>query len=380
MADTTGKISIICNGSVSFRSSRFSPLLSLAVDCHGKENIWSHIYREAVRDTFKSQDDNSDCSWIQNTHEIPIEYFNEIGICLKSTELFEATSQTPNFLYKCIDKPTFYPVLALREVFNTKRVVFIGDSTMRQQLIHFGCMLGFPTDLMRIPKEFIFNYTAIKYYNSVELNYFNVSISYVPLGKIWKEHGQTKVLLEIMKNEWQRKPDAIVLNQGIHHQDVESEVAQEEDSLIYMANIVADFYRKRDIASNGLNNETILIWKETNPQNFPSSNGFYMNECGAKFHNCKCCPLSVSMELGQGLKNNCQPGCFAANTRNLLTNGIISAAGIHISHVYDPLVKAQWNIHLGEYYDCTHLNTDAILFVNNAWLHIFIALAGRENG
>jgi hypothetical protein len=260
-------------------------------------------------------------------------------------------------VYHCRGDQNNITVESLSKLFQNKTIVFIGDSTMREQTCMFACMLGFPSSIVPI---------AELSRDKVEISFQNVTIRSVPFGASF---GTIKNLKNILEDEWGRNPSLIIINQGIHHNNIDRELLDKwnkESTLYNLTNIVADFYQEH-IASQK-NSHPRMLWRETTPQNHPTSNGVWVPRCHMS---CKCVPLTVSMKLGKGIPKKCEPSCFPANGRNILTNGILEKTSIPIVRVYDALIDATFNIHKTDV-DCTHLSVDSLLFINTAWIKLFL--------
>ena len=305
-----------------------------------------------IFNSFTSEAQNP-CKW----KKVENGFSKRVSQCYLSTPEGNGSIATSYQLYECSNRSNFMNEYTLRTLFHAKEVIFIGDSTMRQQAILFGCMLGYPSAILDVGEanRGDFPYT---HYN---LFSHHTSIRYVPVGKLW---GFTEKFSGILQSEWKRSSAVIVLNQGIHHHSIESELLSDISSLANLAQVTASFYEHVDKRSK----QTMFIWRETVPQNHPSSNGIWIPKCHMS---CRCVPLNTRMKLGQGLSGSCEPSCFPANARNILANRILEKSLVPIAKIYEPLSTTSFNIHKTDV-GCTHLNVDSILFSNFAWLNLYV--------
>ena len=252
---------------------------------------------------------------------------------------------------------------------NISNIVMIGDSTIRQQFFVLLCILNFSHhSLTTLYKKTDLDEIEKIHHGSHSIRDESISAAYFPIGRAW---GNSVADFEqTFANEIHRgnMSTLIIINHGIHHSTVENECTDQvcgKYSLAYMARVTSHLYNNARIERPS--NYPRLIWRESTPQNFNSSNGHFKTEHLTLKH--KCIPLSVSMKLGFGPLNNdsrCDPSCFPANSRNLITNPIFEESNITISRIYHTLSNSPYNIHhYNSTHDCSHLNIDAIIFTNN---------------
>jgi hypothetical protein len=118
----------------------------------------------------------------------------------------------------------------------------------------------------------------------------------------------------------------------------------------------------------------LVLWRETFPQHFPTSNGHYPDPDNpfvitlSATHN-PCVPMTPAMYLGQGLPNNCNPNCLPATWQNDVALPIMRCNCIGIISVFRSLMcleRFHVNSKLG---DCTHYEEKRVgAFVNHITL------------
>ena len=160
----------------------------------------------------------------------------------------------------------------------------------------------------------------------------------------------------------------IIINQGIHHNKFDDEFCSADcrgDSLTSLTTVATSFYEELAASKR---DDMDVMWRESTPQNFPTSNGQWATHGFCK-QECPCVPLSLNMKFGFGLYPRCEPSCYPANIRNVLTNPIVEAAHMPVLRIYDALADAPFNIHRNEL-DCTHLNSDALIYLNEELIRL----------
>ena len=303
------------------------------------------------------------CSWRQSTDDKRRSFFDFVSSCYTSIEKSSLTKSL-YYDYVCdsdVDDNETEQQRVLAQLHRYARVVFVGDSTMRNQYFGLLCMVqnlsSSFSDLASLNHEEHGDRDIISY--TLE----DILFQFFPVGQSWK-NAETfgTVLREIASMVGVRT--LMLINQGIHHNKFDDELCTTDcrvDRLSGLATMATLFYN--EVVATG-RTDVEVVWRETVPQNFPTANGHYAYHgfC-EKDGGCPCVPLSLTMRFGYGLYPRCEPSCYPANIRNVLTNPIIEASKMQLLRVYDALVDAPFNIHRDNF-DCTHINSDALIFMN----------------
>jgi len=157
---------------------------------------------------------------------------------------------------------------------NGSTVTFFGDSVMKQQWAAMSCMLNSSADWTANYKDDnILTTNVVNFSNgcSVTLRFRRVGFHYSNLDK-YEEYLKSEIRLTA-------GPHVILINQGIHH--------------TALRNIVNN--TMAIIATEEKHAHTQFIWRETTPQNHPTSNGWWAEEC---YLSCRCVTLTPEMLNG----------------------------------------------------------------------------------
>ena len=246
-------------------------------------------------------------------------------------------------------------------------ISFVGDSTMKQQFVHFACMLN--PDLNK--KKLKWNDFKVKW------KIKGIVLTLEKFGQNWDKYGRFKIgeygnYLRYLFSARNDK-DVVLLNHGLHFnfnsdQNLSENIRQVEMLQSWTSvsvRIYAELMNER-----GLGVMPRLMWRETTPQHFPTPNGLYA-KCNktiaaAEGRSCTCRNFLNSVyEEGKKVEKSRSDfkDSISANIRNEISNPIISVGGhIQLLLNFDQL-KAEPKFHLGTT-DCTHLGGDALLFLN----------------
>ena len=152
------------------------------------------------------------------------------------------------------------------------------------------------------------------------------------------------------------------------------------DSLVRLARSTAKVYREyRDRFSSSLKHLVNVIWRETTPQNFNSTNGFYSDDIWN--YGYPCVFLDKDRRVGSSnlmfpvgkkgsILSKCVPSCCSASKRNDLVlplfKGIIGGnrSSMLVETVFEELASSHYDIHVNSSGDCTHLNINSLIFLN----------------
>ena len=300
----------------------------------------------------------SRCTWVEIADVAEFDLVSNVTNCMLKAHLSEVSQDPPKWRLKCNDTSSYFFSFSelkktLNEISRTDMTFyFLGDSTIKQQFIALACMIADNPSNVFVQNR---KNDAIKISNS------SISIVYRPLKRgPFLDHNFTKYTHDILYGTLlHAKPgDVILLNQGLHFssQNVESSV-RSLGNYYHVLKIMIDTYKEymNYIKADFL--MPFLIWRETVPQNFDTSNGNYKPGWCVPQKSCKC--ISSHRFISQ---NN-------RNWRNELANDLLSKTKIPISRVYKALDEATWDIHAMRRIgtippDCSHLSTDALVFLN----------------
>jgi hypothetical protein len=172
-----------------------------------------------------------------------------------------------------------------------------------------------------------------------------------------------------------RAQDVIVLNHGIHYNgatvyanlSTTGAVNERKLPLRELMRQTVEIYSefKQKTGGKGEDGRCYILWRESSPQNFDSSNGNW--GCGGL--SCVA-PLSPAMIEGTRLINGtcCKGMCAPANQRNMFTSPFVQAAGMPVSPIWAPLAASPYNLHLTHKGDCTHWASNGLVLIH----HVFI--------
>jgi hypothetical protein len=263
-------------------------------------------------------------------------------------------------------------------------ITMIGDSTMRYQFHHLCCMLNIP-----------FQQHQDSEYSRTQWGFYYPTKFWCDIGDlhikmfIWAQKIMANTDIAIYQHFTKAmydgsKNDFILLNYGLH-QDTVEELNNNRNGLLKLASSVRMVY---DDTKNTIPNKLpIVIWRETSPTHFPSTNGwYYENWCNPHDIDdngkpCQC--VALTDEMRQGIAKprghqpsyphnpDCLPQCLPANARNTIALSEIGHTNIVIERIYDALDMAPFYVHRALSHrglDCVHLNVLAINIQNQIFV------------
>jgi hypothetical protein len=249
---------------------------------------------------------------------------------------------------------------------NDSNIYFIGDSTLKQQFVHFACMLN-PN--LQKPKllwnDFFVNWNVVfqvtgkdkrNSTRNINLKLYKVGLNFEKTHKNNLINSYNKTLYRILKDL--NRHDIAIVNHGLHYNF--QNISNDARELRSLAATTASVY-KDVIHLRGRNNTCTLLWRETTPQHFPTPNGLWddllcRNHTRHEKYCGKCSKLTDSK------------GSVPANIRNEVTSPIIlNSTVIPIIAVYEDLKFMDPSLHFTRT-DCTHNGPDILLYLNLAWL------------
>ena len=222
-----------------------------------------------------------------------------------------------------------------------RTLIFIGDSTMLHQFKSFMslCKCG------NVKKEPL----------RCEIVRLGLSMEYWPYGRLksYKETTQKSYRASLSNRVSSLcGRDIIVANLGIHW-DFQSTIGEFKEALQEFFGLIHAKERCELASENSKNIPVpIILWRETIPQHFNTSNGHYAGDNLAR-HYKQCAPMTAERYVGDGLKNECIPSCMYANYHNDVANKIARSICVDIIPVWDELICFH-DLHLGAG-DCAHM-------------------------
>lgn len=289
-----------------------------------------------------------------------------------------------------------------------KTLAFVGDSTLHAQYYTLcytigGRFLG-NLEFTSIDNSSLYQRFQQDCYSSS----LNITLKFRGVGRIskWAVLPAPHVVVNETIQEL-TKHDILIFNIGVHYMHwckVKSkELLSEVISRAYetaLQDILRTLSTNGYKSTNNVQNETKnvvsagssdalsgdlpqLIWRDTLPQHFNTSNGEYINKVDKIWRqyfntNQHCVPMSHAMFDGRAIPGVCIPNCLPANWRNHISDPIIHNHPylLHLK-LYDDF------IHLSEYHpdkDCTHYNKEANEFANLKLIDMIAAAhMGRDS-
>ncbi len=269
---------------------------------------------------------------------------------------------------QCNHKVTRQVLLSILEQYD--RIIFIGDSILMQQYFTFLCMLD--------PSLSI---DQVKYLEAeLECSLNQTRISFQPHGWIWN-NSEPNLYFQAFPAavRTSTEKDAIVIGAAAHYTVVRAHLM--ERALEFIAN--------QSLKSRGR-----ILYMESTPEFWPTSNGLYSHPCADL---CMCESLDAARLVGRGeitsvimgqnytlpsgkifeqlfpdlqwtrnLKS-CIPSCLPPSWRSELAKSVFLrrlSNKVIIVPVWFQLVKLGgdlWRIHK----DCTHLSLHAVITMNH---------------
>ena len=250
------------------------------------------------------------------------------------------------------------------------RVLFIGDSILRQQFWNLICMLS---PAMNVTAEVQVSKSEKQW---IHTTYNGTLLQYSQFG--WKFDQNESALYTHSFPEAVRtytEKDAIILNAGAHYDGSRARPLQR-------AAIFINQMSHRSKAN--------IFFVETADEQWPTSNGLYTGSCWAR---CGCEPLTPERILGIGqaidrseLHTNmtlddrtepfdlfsnegrnhswCIPDCLPSNWKNNLSNPLLMSGRLRIVPVWRQLAE-RGIVHSAFPGDCTHKSIDALITMNH---------------
>ena len=254
---------------------------------------------------------------------------------------------------------------------NKATIVFVGDSVVKQQVMHFACMLNPKTKFL--VDEIQDWHEAMGNRRPRELDVDGVHLKSHKVGRIFQN---THLFTPILRDELAAATgvsDIVVANHGLHYNgggitEVSSK-SEKKKALSTLTQETVEVYSEFLRSGQRKVGVPFFTWRETTPQNFNTSNGHFSTKCGSLV----CVPLTEEMMRGQRVMphgNSTCCNCQAANLRNHVTTPIIknSSVPIPISEIYEALAASPFNLHLTSEKDCTHWASDGLSLIHSVLL------------
>lgn len=314
------------------------------------------------------------CTWSDESANIKIRQYHEsMSKCFNDRDPppnWERLESSQIVSLRCDDKllVDYDSVHQAFKHLKNKSVVFLGDSILMQQFLVFSCMLNSSVTALEptsVPCS------GFSFFCEFQIHFLG-GITLLRMHRLGFQFNNIDTYEYIYRSELTSLSDGDLafVNQGIHYNFVAKESVF---PLAKFAELTVQIYEDVVLERGQESILPTVIWRESTPQNHPSSNGWWIVEC----YNfaCECISLTQDMMEGTAValldnrsaeqKNEiaCNPICCKANMRNMITNPIISASTIPICDIYDALAHADVNLHIN-HADCTHFGPDALIFMN----------------
>jgi len=275
--------------------------------------------------------------------------WHPLSICSLNTRLLEPAVQSAWHRHN---------VSQIARLLENRRVVFLGDSILVQEVQQLACLL----EQSGQPYTLDFDQPhrrghAKDMYARFHFQTRNTTLEFIGGGLQWQFAGKHPYNLanefqQIVKTLGQR--DVIEINSGVHD-NLKHDILNDS---VAVAHAVAAGMPKN---AKG----PIVLWRETTPQHFQSSNGMYPGRDFGKPGQCSA--MTHDMLLGKGLKGACRPECTRANIRNELTNSVLAESSVPVLQVWQGLVPFHdQHLYPG---DCTHWSRSVVHFLIETFLN-----------
>jgi len=276
--------------------------------------------------------------------------WHPLGVgCPEHTRLLEPASQRAWHRHN---------VSQIAQILENRRVVFLGDSILVQEVQQLACLLEqsgqpFTLDFDKVHRKG----HAKDMYALFRFQARNTTLEFIGGGLQWQLAGKQPYNLasefrRVVKTLGQR--DVLEINSGVHD-NLEDDIV---NNSVAVARAVADAMPSK---AKG----PIVLWRETTPQHFQSSNGMYPGRGFGKPK--RCSAMTPEMLLGKGLKGACQPECTHANIRNELTNAVLAKSSVPVLHVWQGLIPFyDQHLYAG---DCTHWSRSVVHFLIETFIN-----------
>jgi hypothetical protein len=195
-----------------------------------------------------------------------------------------------------------------------------------------------------------------------------MTMEYWPYGRISTYHATQQSGYK----DWLSKrvseassSDVIVANLGIHW-DYKASVADFEAAIVCFFELMgwdknitdrcqSNNNHHHDKAVHERRNMPIVLWRETSPQHFNTSNGHYPGDSAPERFK-SCAPATASRASGSALGNECIPNCLPTNWHNEAANSLAQSSCVTIIHMWKELICLH-DYHKGRG-DCAHMLDD----------------------
>lgn len=314
------------------------------------------------------QQDASACEWrnITSTNSRLRAFYTDVAKCFHinlNKDLHMESSDTQFLQLECIPEQRengdqfLDSILHYLEILNGSTITFFGDSIMKQQYAVMSCMLNASSQwALTFHDENLLTTNVVKFKrSSITLRHRKVGFLFKDFDKFEERLRKDLTLIQ--------GPHVILMNQGIHH-----------NSISDLSHLPIILNKTIAVVTENSRNSTKFIWRETTPQNHPTSNGWWSTECHLS---CPCIPLTPQMLNGSAKSltggKTCHPSCLPNNYRNDIIEPIIQLydnrtdSKMSFVKIYKQLAYAKMNLHVSDV-DYTHWGLDALLFLNLAWL------------
>ena len=220
---------------------------------------------------------------------------------------------------------------------------------------------------------------------------FTCIIKYFGFGiksSYWQTQ-ETQYLISVNKNVRSlRKDDIVLASAGVHWSRFCHAKAsalnikfRDERFELYLQNLLSNLVDPEHTdhcGRQGRDRGPMILWRESLPQHFPSSNGIFFPVSINESRVTHCQVMTAEMYGGHShahetttseLIGTCEPNCLPVNWQNVIANKFVSGFCIPVVPVFDALV-CQHDHHdtSGDPGDCTHYDDTINTFLNERFL------------
>lgn len=284
--------------------------------------------------------------------------------------------------------PTFIPPDLMSNIsdyslLQDKTLSFVGDSTIHAQY-HTLC-LTLQGNVTRVEEFRPLGSNSSAGDSRLEGECFvaslNASLLYRGMGRVHNWAGLSPPHL-ILRDALQELggSDVLLFNIGVHYHHYckantqremrEADISFFNSTLHSLVRVLIQECRVCSQAPCALNTSgstraaPLVVWRESLPQHFNSSNGEWANKADPlhrKHDTSSCAPLTVDRQHGAGIPGACVPNCLPADWRNSLSTPIIRQTCLPTLELYADLVPRH---DLHPPLDCTHYSREANEYMN----------------
>jgi hypothetical protein len=288
----------------------------------------------------------------------------------------------------------YFNATSLKQLFgdgvgNVRRYVFLGDSTTRDSFHSFGNVFDYlcadhsSEEVQKTNTKDPRKCTTRVKRDPKHKNSIVSTAEFYPYGRKqgWKRSA-SKIYRQAMHGYVSQlaQQDVLIFNMGLHF----DESATTQNSASFYSSVLSTLVR--DLGLTGYSQKQrclnltdpylpYVLWRETLPQHFNSSNGHYPLHILKSSERSVCVPLTASQRNGTSLSSAstspCDPSCLPANWQNVMASSVMNELCVDTLPLWQDF-SCLYNQHAASYGDCSHLTeTGNIILIGRMLQHIF---------